>query len=119
MTEHSFWSLLHFAEEILLLGLPSPAFSFVICSWSSENYISIIVYLSSDHYASSDKAQGPTYILGPLIPTICILSGALSSSYYFCLLFFLHLSLTLYFLYCFVFFLGLYINNFVRLHGRH
>ena len=29
--------------------------------------------------------------------SVCVLSGALSSSYYFCLLVFLHLSLTLYF----------------------
>ena len=70
MTEHTFWSLLCLAKEILLLGQLSPTLSFVACSWNSEFYIFITVYLSLDHQVSSDKAQGPTYILRPLIPTI-------------------------------------------------
>ena len=48
--------------------------------------------------------------------SVCVLSCALSSSDYFCMLFFLHLSLTLY---CFVFILGWHIHNFVRLHSSH
>ena len=31
------------------------------------------VYLSSNSKLFSDKAQGPTYVLGPLIPTIIII----------------------------------------------
>ena len=46
---------------------------------------------------------------------VCVLSGVLSSSYYFCLLFFLHLILTLFF----CSFLGWRINNLVRLHSKH
>ena len=57
------------AKEILLLSLPSPAFSPVAHSWGLESYILIIVYLSSDCKVFSDKAQGLTYILGPLTPT--------------------------------------------------
>ena len=48
--------------------------------------------------------------------SVCVLIGALSFSYYFCMLFFLRLSLTLY---IFVFCLGWHINNFVRLHTSH
>ena len=56
--------------------------------------------------------------------SVCVLCGALSSSYYFCLLFFLHLSITLYiYIYIYIFFfflvLGWHINNFFRLHSRH
>ena len=66
---HSFWPLFRLAEEILLLDLPSLAFSPVVRSWDLESYILIIVYLSSDHKVSSDKAQGLAYVLGLLIPT--------------------------------------------------
>ena len=65
MTGHSFWPLLCLAEVILLLGLPSLAFSLIARSWSSESYIFITVYLFLDRKVSSNKAQGPTHALGP------------------------------------------------------
>ena len=67
MTGHSFWPLFRLAKEVLLLDLPSPAFSPAARSWGLEPYILITIYLSSD------KAQGPTYVLGPFIPTIIII----------------------------------------------
>ena len=89
----------------------------------------LIIYihynLKLQHFLITKKIRGVIYIDLSIFLlllglthyfNVCVLSGALSSSYYFCLLFFLHLSLTLYF---FVFFLGWNINNFVRLHSRH
>ena len=89
----------------------------------------LIIYihynLRLQHFLITKKIRGVIYIdlsifllLSGLTHyfNVCVLSGALSSSYYFCQLFFLHLSLTLYF---FVFVLGWNINNFVKLHSRH
>ena len=70
MIKHMFWPLLRLAEEILLLGLPSPTFSFIAHSWGSKSYIFTTVYLSLDHLTFSAKAQGPIYTPGSLIPTI-------------------------------------------------
>ena len=89
----------------------------------------LIIYihynLRLQHFLITKKIRGVIYIdlsifllLSGLTHycSVCVLSGAIYFSYYFCLLFFLHLSLILYF---FVFFLGWNINNFVRLHSRH
>ena len=72
MIGHSFLPLFCLVEEIFVLGLPSPTFSPVACLQGPESYILITVYLSSDCKVFSDKAQGLTYILGPLTPTIYI-----------------------------------------------
>ena len=69
MTGHSFLPLFRLAKEILLISLPSSALSPIARSWNQESYILITIYLSSDCKVSSDKTQGPAYILGPLIPT--------------------------------------------------
>ena len=89
----------------------------------------LIIYihynLRLQHFLITKKIRGVIYIDLSIFLlllglthyfNVCVLSGALSSSYYFCQLFFLHLSLTLYF---FVFVLGWNINNFVKLHSRH
>ena len=89
----------------------------------------LIIYihynLRLQHFLITKKIRGVIYIDLSIFLlllglthyfNVCVLSSALSSSYYFCQLFFLHLSLTLYF---FVFVLGWNINNFVKLHSRH
>ena len=71
MTVHTFWSLLRLAEEILLLDLPSSAFSFVACSWSSKPYILQFIYpRTTKRPQIRPKAQH--IFLGPLIPTFMI-----------------------------------------------